>query len=230
MKICALEGCNKAAHTKGLCTTHYARLLRNGTPYMDKPQYNFKSEWIEQSKAKGGLCAIEGCEREAKIRGICDMHYKRIKRNGTPYREKKQMEIKICSIEGCDKQETAKGLCTTHYKRVARQGTPYLDKMPSPATCTVPGCDNKHSGKGFCKKHYATFKKYGDPTYKKESSLKGKICAVEGCSQGVRSKSLCNNHYASFLRYKKKKIIESLEEYLQVQNAKTERKQSGSRG
>lgn len=66
-------------------------------------------------------CSIEGCEKPAKTRGWCDMHYSRWKRHGDPRWER---PVKTCSIDGCDRPSCARGWCQRHYLRWYYHGDP----------------------------------------------------------------------------------------------------------
>ena len=60
-KLCSVEGCNKIAHARGWCQTHYVRWKRLGTvtltPYVTPP------------------CSVDECERKSYSNGMCSRHY-----------------------------------------------------------------------------------------------------------------------------------------------------------
>lgn len=72
-------------------------------------------------------CAVEGCTKPKRSRGLCNTHYERWRRTGNvradvpvrSYGAKGQP----CAVVGCDRDQKAKGLCNTHYDR-ARAGLP----------------------------------------------------------------------------------------------------------
>lgn len=72
--ICEIDECDKRHHAKSYCASHYARLIRYGTPFGKGKNY---------SKPK--VCTVEGCENSHKMSlGLCGMHYKRLKKTGNP--------------------------------------------------------------------------------------------------------------------------------------------------
>ena len=71
------------------------------------------------------ICYVEGCEREAKAKGMCMMHYKRQWRHGDVTALKRVRRITgPCSVPGCTARPIAKGLCMNHYALNRRNGSP----------------------------------------------------------------------------------------------------------
>lgn len=73
-------------------------------------------------------CEVEDCGRTARARGLCNMHYMRVKRNGSPHIYNQRNSTRfgpepICWAEGCEKRGIhAKGLCQGHYVRLRKYG------------------------------------------------------------------------------------------------------------
>lgn len=70
---CTIDGCEKAAHARGWCRTHYARWQRNGST--DVTVRPFRLEPTE--------CAVEGCVKLVVARQWCRTHYVRWQRTGS---------------------------------------------------------------------------------------------------------------------------------------------------
>ena len=87
MKICSVEGCDKKPVAKGLCYTHYGRMLRTGS-----------TELKNRS-----VCKF--CGGEVHHKQMCEHHYNL------------WLEARVCNIEGCEKRTSAKGLCSYHYSK-----------------------------------------------------------------------------------------------------------------
>lgn len=68
--ICSVDGCNKQAFRKGLCSAHNHRLQRYGDP-----------THVEKYR---GICAVPGCGQPVHGGGFCQPHYGRWKRHGDP--------------------------------------------------------------------------------------------------------------------------------------------------
>lgn len=72
-------------------------------------------------------CAVEGCSRRAKARGLCLMHYKRWRKHGDPGHAlpRGEQPTKQCSICG-GRGKIVRDLCAKHYTRLCRTGTTEL--------------------------------------------------------------------------------------------------------
>ncbi len=138
---CIVEGCfNVALHRPEksphatLCHKHYREVPR-----------------IRVWRYGNQKCSIEGCERLAKIRGLCQLHYQRLP---TPVANRRRSylarlnnpDASPCSIKGCLKKSFRKGLCVTHYSYECGSEFPNkyspkssLNKLPQ--KCQVCGYD-----------------------------------------------------------------------------------------
>lgn len=74
--------------------------------------------------AAQAICNVSGCDKPAKGRGLCGMHWRRWRRNGDPLKARVYTvgvsECRICGREG----KTTQGLCSSHYHRLDRYGDP----------------------------------------------------------------------------------------------------------
>lgn len=79
----------------------------------------------------GGPCSVEGCDRVAKVRGMCQAHDARMRKTGDVQADKplraKGNNDGPCSVDGCERQAKAKGMCDPHYDRVRKTGDPQAD-------------------------------------------------------------------------------------------------------
>lgn len=103
-------------------------------------------------------CSVEECQRVAENKGMCDMHYRRVRRLGVTNLPPKPIG---CSVDGCYGGHLAKGLCCKHYNRMKFTGT--TDPRPQVYGCSVEGCDQKHWARGLCMKHYDQGKRHKYP-------------------------------------------------------------------
>lgn len=98
-------------------------------------------------------CKEPDCDRPARTRGWCEMHYRRWLRTGTTDAPKR---LEQCGVETCGRDATARDLCRAHYQRVLKHGSP-LAETPlrgSRERCEVEGCDRPFKAKGLCRAHY----------------------------------------------------------------------------
>lgn len=72
--VCTVDGCNKAARRRDLCSAHHTRLLRYGDVLADIP--------LTRSTTLAGTCSEPGCKRRRAARGLCGTHYGRYRRVG----------------------------------------------------------------------------------------------------------------------------------------------------
>lgn len=106
-------------------------------------------------------CSVDGCDRGAKYRGWCPMHYGRVLRNGSPGEAAPRRTVRTsdtCTVDGCVRPYVAKGFCQLHYDRVNRFGEPGdLGPEWTPAlrsTCSVLRCEAPVNAVGLCSLHY----------------------------------------------------------------------------
>lgn len=79
-------------------------------------------------------CSVSICTRKAERRGLCNGHYLRLLRNGSPGESPIQVYGRQkCGIDGCDRPHVASGLCSTHHKRRSRTGDPGDAAIAGPA-------------------------------------------------------------------------------------------------
>jgi len=58
-----------------------------------------------------GECKIEECNRPARAKGYCGIHYKKWRKG-----EYGKTRYKICKAEGCAQRRHLKAYCEEHYK------------------------------------------------------------------------------------------------------------------
>lgn len=83
---------------------------------------------------KATVCSVEGCDAGGYMtRGLCKMHYARLRRHGDPGTAGKQHAVSwegvACQVDGCDRRVTARGYCLAHYKRSRRWGDPKVRRV-----------------------------------------------------------------------------------------------------
>lgn len=71
---CNVLGCGRIHRARGFCTTHYARLSRNGTPAVNSS--------VRTVHSGGPLCSVPECNRPSKTALYCRLHAARLYRTG----------------------------------------------------------------------------------------------------------------------------------------------------
>jgi hypothetical protein len=70
-------------------------------------------------------CRVDGCQRIRIAKGLCSMHYIRMKKYGSadaPVRAYVRNPSGICVIPGCGRKTHLKSMCTTHSSRKNKHG------------------------------------------------------------------------------------------------------------
>ncbi len=87
-------------------------------------------------RPKGPLkfCTVEGCEKKLCAKGLCSMHYERIRRTGElgpadpiPHLERssKYSHLACCEVDGCGRDRAVGySMCSMHAQRVRHHGDP----------------------------------------------------------------------------------------------------------
>lgn len=147
-------------------------------------------------------CVVDGCDRAPHTKGMCAMHYQRVRKTGStaptqPVRGgRKYRDPETCSIDGCGSVERRAGLCGAHHQRLRTYGDPnYVTPRPQQngvLPCSVEGCGKVskaggRSGKLYCAMHYERYSKYGDPLVAGRRSE----CAICGTQFVKRNKQRC---------------------------------------
>lgn len=106
-------------------------------------------------------CTVDGCGRPHYARGLCGMHYKRVRRHGDAQPEVPQRGTappKTCAVPSCEHTSESRGWCHGHYLRWIRTGDVRPDvplgRRTQPEHCTVDGCGRRCHSKGLCRAHH----------------------------------------------------------------------------
>jgi hypothetical protein len=59
------------------------------------------------------LCSVEGCQKDAKSKGLCATHYQK-QRNASNTPKIKKFNFKPCNAAGCEENAVRLGLCQKH--------------------------------------------------------------------------------------------------------------------
>lgn len=66
-------------------------------------------------------CTVEGCERPYRCKGMCDLHYGRMRSTGStdllPREPRPRKSPSGCSFEGCSRRAHARSYCNGHYRQ-----------------------------------------------------------------------------------------------------------------
>lgn len=72
-------------------------------------------------------CSVPGCDRTFLARGLCRLHYRRLRERGkvgpVGTTRKKRDQSRVCSVPGCERSDlAAHELCSMHYWRWRKTG------------------------------------------------------------------------------------------------------------
>lgn len=135
-------------------------------------------------------CSVEGCDTQARARGMCDTHYHHWRRNH-PDQVVRQVHNpgQVCSQDGCGKPAKTRGMCVGCYGKALYHGrierVQYRGIYDGQA-CAVTGCDRPVSSKGLCGAHY-----------EKRRRTAVRKCAAYKCDsvELYETTDLCRWHY-----------------------------------
>lgn len=65
-------------------------------------------------------CSVLDCARGVRVKGMCEMHHRRMKKHGDVTVGKQRRGG--CAVDGCTRLHKAHGLCGTHYQQTLRGG------------------------------------------------------------------------------------------------------------
>lgn len=75
-------------------------------------------------------CGVEGCTRPVHGKGLCKVHYDRLRWHG----DVGSADIRVrsrsrpaCSVDGCERPAKGRGYCLTHWKRWKKYQDPRAD-------------------------------------------------------------------------------------------------------
>jgi hypothetical protein len=113
-------------------------------------------------------CSIEDCAKPKSVRGWCQMHYTRWRRQGDPtkvlkYRGSGPIPT-ACAIDGCERSGPyEREWCRKHYTSWNRYGDPLAsrDIRSRKGGCDVDGCDKEIKRNRQCAMHAWRFETYG---------------------------------------------------------------------
>lgn len=137
-------------------------------------------------------CDVPECERPTVGRGLCRMHYQRMRKHGTTDLVKPLKPApQPCTVEGCDGTRLARGLCGKHYQRLQNKGNVEDSAPRSRSACTADSCTKESVGRGLCAKHYRRFMHHGTT---ERLVRQPSTCSVDGCERVNSAKGLCGLH------------------------------------
>lgn len=118
----------------------------------------------QRRRENSAPCSVDGCDKQVSRRGLCGMHYQRLRRyghTGEPQPKRRKWDGP-CSVDGCEQLAKVQGMCQMHYARVRNTG----DAGPAQSLnrlCIVEGCNRERLCRGYCNMHYDRVRKYGNP-------------------------------------------------------------------
>lgn len=133
-------------------------------------------------------CAVDGCERRVKARGLCRSHYMAERASKMPE----------CTVDGCSKTQHSSGLCSMHYMRV-HSGKSIGQGRVERKRCSVADCQRVVTADGYCQYHSKRIE-LGLPMNAPLPKRGRTTCQIEGCSEYVSGEGYCKAHLRRFRR------------------------------
>lgn len=131
---CSLDFCEAESRNKkgGLCSTHYSQKWR-GLPYTPSRK---KKKYFDD------ICEIDFCDRLAKKKNKCAVHYRQVNIEG------KQPSVIVgktkCLVVNCEKNctDTYPQICKNHKSRFDKYRITLEEFLEIPDKCDVCGSSN----------------------------------------------------------------------------------------
>lgn len=154
--MCKISECVKAARCRGMCSMHYERWRKHGSPYVVLPPSS--PPVIHTQSAH---CEVDGCDAAPLARNLCPKHYRAWRRNGDPTADRRR-RVNICEVDGCERPCHGHGFCFKHYQRWSTHGSATYE-APHHTRCIVQDCDNEPRSlrSGLCDRHYSRRWRHG---------------------------------------------------------------------
>lgn len=152
---CSITGCDRPAHSKGMCKAHYERQRTKKDPGPASVR--------ARASVRNPVCTVGGCEAPHKAHGLCSTHYSRMVDTGAvdagrPVRQKNRVG---CLVPNCDAKHYGRGLCKAHLWQSTTFNLSVEHVAALPTACEVCGSvenlrvDHDHkccAGRGSCGK------------------------------------------------------------------------------
>ena len=131
-------------------------------------------------------CSDPGCGRATHARGLCQMHYDRLRKRdpgfsaAPPARERR-----AAPRPAFGGPSGGAGGSAAPY----RYGLQV--RAPLQSVCSVPGCGAPHHAKGYCKSHYSRIRRRRSGAGRRGGA---QVCEIAGCSNAVSQNKRCAEH------------------------------------
>lgn len=146
------------------------------------------------------MCQLQDCIEPVLAKGLCTLHYRRMKYTGTT-------DPRPPQVRQTDEERAAKR--RDYYLRVAK-----VRSQSRP--CRIDGCPNPANKTAtLCVSHHFKIKRYGDvhaaaPQFRSQAMRdfvanyrppEQAICSIDGCVEPVRQRQFCADHYKTYRKY-----------------------------
>jgi len=75
------------------------------------------------------LCIVDGCSKQRNCRGMCQMHYVRWRKYGSPHAVwPSRRSLVPCAVPDCIRMARARGWCSSHYSNWKTYGSPIAQR------------------------------------------------------------------------------------------------------
>ncbi|PHE64133.1 hypothetical protein COF68_04595 [Bacillus toyonensis] len=156
------------------------------------------------------ICYADGCERQAKIKGLCDKHYGRLKRTGTiELPNKKTGKYSICKAKGCVTESKLSGYCYKHYAEWVNNLKNSVENAETDSLETTEITVNTNTAfltpKGKIYQQGRTLDVDSEEFKEKQEGYTYPVCSVIECSNRVNGRGCCSKHNIQFRTHGKLK-------------------------
>lgn len=110
-------------------------------------------------------CSVDECTKAVTARAMCNSHYRKLLKYGTPTHTQPRIADMTCDAHGCDKPRSKREWCGTHYLRMYKHGDANYQRTTY-NECTIDGCARtpRTRTSPHCEVHYYRMRRTGSIT------------------------------------------------------------------
>ncbi|MHC4201236.1 MAG: hypothetical protein ACYSU0_14700 [Planctomycetota bacterium] len=137
---------------------------------------------------KARECSAPGCARDTHARGLCQMHYDKLRKRDAGFSAGGGASGR--GRGGSSRVASGGGPASAGFT-IPRRRAGLRIRAPSQSVCSVPGCGAPHHAKGYCKSHYSRIRRRRSAEGRAGNA---QVCEIAGCSSPISQGRRCTEH------------------------------------
>ncbi len=155
-------------------------------------------------------CSIEGCERRAHAKFLCDLHYQRQRSERQksaaptprPWLGVPEVTLPPPALIGRGVRRMLGWLGRDGDRRSvsANPVVPPRRRKNAGVACEIAGCERSSLARGLCQRHYGHWRRQREPGPPRKRRGPHP-CSVTGCDRSRDARGFCSRHYKRWVRH-----------------------------